>query len=155
MPSQYMRSLLAASTRTPLIYGEVQGQAQLAPSTRLRVVALPDSSPCEGNHSVEATTDAKGAFLLCPDPDFQWLVRVMAHRTFDWNVCILRDNVWTLVHTGSEYTLADTGPRGFVELNCVIENGGGTCDESLGDELTPALPSLLEQHPCERVSPTA
>jgi hypothetical protein len=136
-----------------LFYGTAPGDSQ-PEFTRLRAIAEPEGDSCDGEHTIEASVDSTGFFLVCPDPDFKFLVATMAHREFTWNVCVLRDDEWQLVDTGRQYTLADTGPRLFIELACSLDGDGLTCQETENTS-SPLPEATIEGYQCKGVTPAA
>ena len=143
--------------RTPIIYGTSQGENQPVLS-RFRAIAEPEGDSCDGAHTIEASTDSSGFFLICPDPDFQlFSAIVLAHREFTWNVCVFHDDRWQLVHSGRQYTLVDVGPRGFIELTCSIDGDGPACRETEHPSylVSPLPQATIERYQCKGVRPAA
>jgi hypothetical protein len=98
--------------------------ARPASGLPLRVIAEPRTdSPCDGTNFLETTTGPDGGFRFCPMSDFQWLMHMMAHRHFKWNVCAKVNDEWMVVHRSSRYTLVDEGPYEIERIDCAVGAG--------------------------------
>jgi hypothetical protein len=96
--------------------------------------------------------DASGRFQLCPIPDFQMFLLMMAHRYFRWNVCTSQGGTWTLVQRSSRYTLADAGPREIERIECDLSGGEVRCSRTTDIDITrEKLGAVLGQKRCEGV----
>jgi hypothetical protein len=138
--------------RTPVISGTLAAVDGPVARAKVRVVADPDAGACDGPHVFESTTREDGAFSLCPIPDFQLFLHVMAHRRFRWNVCAQSGAGWLLLHRGEQYTLVDSGPRLLSRLSCQLQTA--TCIETADTDVSTdkALRALAPQR-CKGIGP--
>lgn len=143
--------------RTPYIFGEIDSNAETLAATRVRAIAAPEGQSCHGRHMIEGEINDDGFFLVCPDPDFQLFISVMAHMVFEWNACIYHEDQWHLVHQGQQYTLVDSGPRAFVELTCSVEGSNISCSEEVHPAYTgsPIPWETIEPFGCKWVEPSS
>ncbi len=143
--------------RTPYIFGEIDGSADSLAQARVRAIAAPEGDSCDGRHMIEGKINDDGFFLVCPDPDFQLLMRVMAHTVFEWNACIFHEGQWQLVHQGEQYTLVDSGPRAFVELTCSVDGPAISCSEEVHHAYagSPISWETIEPFGCKWVAPSS
>lgn len=143
--------------RTPFVFGEINADTETIATMRVRAISFPEGNSCDGRHMIEGTVKDDGFFLVCPDPDFQMFMFVMAHTVFVWNVCIYHEDQWQFVHQGQQYTLVDAGPRAFVELSCSVEGPSVTC----GEEVHPAYAEppisweTIDQFSCKWIEPSS
>jgi hypothetical protein len=105
---------------------------------------------------IEGKINDDGFFLVCPDPDYQIFATIMAHTDFEWNACIFHENRWHLIHQGHQYTLADTGPRAFVELTCSLVGSDVSCSEEVHPAYagSPISWETIEPFGCKWVEPS-
>lgn len=113
---------------TPLVKGNLLSAGKPVSGVAIRAVPLPSDRPCEGDHA-EGRTDAAGAFVLKPVMHTRLFLHVMAHRVFEWNLCVQREGTWEVVNTSSDYTLADSGPWWISEITCDLSGKGDPCEE--------------------------
>jgi len=107
---------------------------------------------------MEADIRSDGSFVLCPSPDFQFFLFVMAHRRFEWNVCVEWHGRWHVLETQSLYTLSDSGPREIVEMKCQLGSSSRdtTCTSEEKFDFTDAeLREVLGATRCKGVRPDA
>lgn len=118
---------------TPTTQGVVRTEQSPLASTLIRASASEDSE-C-GEPFVETVTAPDGRFSLPPATKRQWLVIVMAHRYFEYHICVEREGEWLVAHRSREYTLADSGPWWKSHLDCkAYDSPDGfrvECDERL------------------------
>jgi hypothetical protein len=78
-------------------------------------------------------TNEFGKFVLPPKRRMSWMLVMMAHQRFRWNLCVETDQRWQPIKQNSDYTLSDTGPQWLAELRCSIAQETNTlvahCDE--------------------------
>jgi hypothetical protein len=119
---------------TPLVTGKLEGGGGPAANRRVRVVVAdaPNES-CEGP-SIQATTNEFGKFVLPPRHRMSWVLAMMAHRRFRWNLCVEDEYRWVFLKQHVDYTLVDTGPEWRAELRCSIAHRNETlvaqCNET-------------------------
>lgn len=120
---------------TPLVQGKlVLGNKPVA-GVAVRAVPLPADRPCEEDYA-EGRTDATGAFVLKPVQHTRLFLHPMAHRVFEWNLCVQREGGWEVVNTSSDYTLGDTEPYWISEITCDLSRRVGACKEERNLDVT-------------------
>lgn len=113
---------------TPVVTGEIRAGGSPAAGVPVRAVAQPGDGPCEGKHA-EAVTDGRGAFVLRPVRELQlFRTLVMAHRFFEWNLCVRQEGTWRVVNSSRDYTLADSGAFWISRIACDL-GGDPACRE--------------------------
>ena len=112
---------------TPWVAGRLESAGMPLPDHNVRVVAVDTAGEaCEGP-SVQVTTNEFGKFAVPPGRRMAWMLVMMAHQRFHWNLCVEIERRWISTRQYSSYTLSDTGPQGMYEVRCSI-----TPDEALG-----------------------
>lgn len=112
---------------TPLVKGNVVSGGKPVAGVAFRAVPLPSDEPCGGEHS-EGKTNAAGRFVLEPVLRTRLFLFMMAHRDYEWNLCVLRGRTWEVAHSASDYTLVDTGTRSLSEFTCDLSRAGKVCE---------------------------
>jgi hypothetical protein len=124
--------------RTPIIHGRLMNDGGGLDNIPVRVVASPtDESSCSGRYTSDTRTDARGHFALCPMPDFQMFMYMMAHSRFRWNVCANVQGQWVPLQHSNRYTLSDSGPREIERLECRFYALDPSCNRSTDGDITP------------------
>ena len=97
-------------------------------------VSVPDGvTPC-GEPFKEAVTDTKGCFDVPPVKRFYWLMLVMAHSNFEWDVCVQDASGWQVTHSDRDYTLT-SGPHWPPLVLCdLVSTEGGSRFECAYDQ---------------------
>ena len=119
---------------TPWIAGKLESGGAPVANRDVRVFAAEDGGrACEGN-SIQATTNEFGKFALPPARQMAWMMAMMAHRRFHWNLCVEDGGQLKPIKQNADYTLVDEGPYWLAELRCVLsQNQGqtiGHCEET-------------------------
>lgn len=128
---------------TPVVTGEIRAGDSPAAALPVRAVAQPGDGPCEGKHA-EAVTDGQGAFVLRPVRELQFFhTIVMAHRFFEWNLCVHRNGAWEVVSSSRDYTLGDTGPWWISRITCDLGNDPACKEEQDLDYTEEELRDIL------------
>jgi hypothetical protein len=105
---------------TPWVAGRLESAGTPLPDYNVRVVAVDTASEaCEGP-SVQVTTNEFGKFAMPPARRMGWMLVMMAHQRFHWNLCVEIERRWISAKRYSLYTLGDTGPQGMYEVRCSI-----------------------------------
>lgn len=120
---------------TPLVGGKLLSDGKPMAGVAVRAVPLPSDQPCEGDHA-EGRTDAAGAFVLKPVRHNRLFLHVMAHKMFEWNLCVQREGTWKVVNHSSDYTLVDSGPWWISEITCDLSRNGDRCEEERNIDAT-------------------
>ena len=119
---------------TPWVTGKLESAGRPLANRNVRVVVADAASEaCEGP-SLQATTNEFGKFVLPPRRRMGWMLAMMAHQRFRWNLCVEVERRWISIKQNSDYTLSDTGPQWLAELRCSIVQDNATllahCEEA-------------------------
>jgi len=110
---------------SPRVLGELSGASGPMAAAPVKVAVQTGGGTC-GEPSATATSQANGRFAIEPIRELRWLVVVMAHRKFQWDLCVMRDGQWLLAKPHDDYTLVDTGPAWVAIVRCRLEGDPGT-----------------------------
>ena len=110
--------------QTPFVQGTLSIKATPVSGVRVRVVAMEEGStmPCSGAKYGETTSNAAGRFQFDPIMARRFTTAlVMAHRFYEWEVCVNQNREWRRVFRNRNYTLVGVpgaGPMGVFVLKC-------------------------------------
>jgi hypothetical protein len=105
------------ASATPRVRGTLNTDSKPVGAAALRVATGADGNPCAGK-TAETSTNADGTFSVEPVREFRLLMVMMAHTFSPWSLCHKHGESWTVLVSGKEYSLVDTGPVGVQVAKC-------------------------------------
>lgn len=111
--------------QTPVVLGSLTTSGVPVAGVTVRVATIDeDPAPaCSGKHVLDGTTDAEGRFQFQPIQQLTWSVFIggIAHRFYEFEVCVRQDDGWIRLVRDKVYAAGDTvggGPLGALGLTC-------------------------------------